>query len=115
MNQEKTVVLKRPPAAPASSEGPSGGPQPLAPGKPLGDFEIRKVIGVGGFGIVYSAWDPALERLVALKEYFPATLARRNSQGVVELLDTRHAGTYAAGLASFVNEARLLARFDHHA
>jgi serine/threonine protein kinase len=33
----------------------------------LGRFELRKILGKGGFGRVYLAWDPHLERLVALK------------------------------------------------
>ena len=36
----------------------------------LGRFELRKVLGKGGFGRVYLAWDPHLERLVALKVAF---------------------------------------------
>ena len=40
------------------------------PLKSLGRFELRKVLGKGGFGRVYLAWDPHLERLVALKVAF---------------------------------------------
>jgi hypothetical protein len=106
------------------SEAPplvQGGPPPLASHPPdalaagarLAEFEIRGVLGAGGFGIVYLAWDHALEREVALKEYMPVTLAGRSPDQRVTLRAAAHQETFALGLRSFVNEARLLARFDH--
>ena len=88
-------------------------PSALPRGTRLGEFEIRRVLGIGGFGIVYLAFDHALEREVAVKEYMPASLAGRTANMQVSLLSQAHAETFALGLRSFVNEARLLARFDH--
>ncbi|MFO1220280.1 MAG: serine/threonine-protein kinase [Burkholderiaceae bacterium] len=85
----------------------------LPAGHRLGEFEVQGVIGVGGFGIVYRALDHSLQRVVAIKEYMPSALAGRTSRQQVSLLSRSHAETFAIGLASFVNEARLLARFDH--
>ena len=85
----------------------------LPPGTRFGEFEILGVLGHGGFGIVYLAHDHSLERQVALKEYMPAALATRGIGAAVTLRSSRFAQTYAMGLRSFVNEARLLARFDH--
>ncbi|MFO1327563.1 MAG: protein kinase [Rubrivivax sp.] len=82
-------------------------------GTRLGEFEVRRVLGVGGFGIVYLAFDHLLEREVALKEYMPSALADRNETMHVSLISQANADTFALGLRSFVNEARLLARFDH--
>lgn len=90
-------------------------PSALPRGTRLGEFEIRRVLGIGGFGIVYLAFDHALEREVAVKEYMPASLAGRTAALHVSLLSQAHAETFALGLKSFVNEARLLARFDHPA
>ena len=85
----------------------------LPPGTRFGEFEILRVLGVGGFGIVYLARDHSLERQVALKEYMPASLAARGHGPMITLRSDSFAETYALGLRSFINEARLLARFDH--
>ena len=87
----------------------------LPVGTHVGEFEIKEVIGVGGFGIVYRAWEPALEREVALKEYMPMGMVGRGPDGRVTLRSRSHEEDFALGLRSFVNEARLLARFDHPA
>jgi hypothetical protein len=86
----------------------------LPAGQRLDGYEIRGVLGAGGFGIVYRAFDAALEREVAIKEYLPSALAARSHATLhVSVLSQGHAETFALGLKSFVNEARLLARFDH--
>jgi len=88
-------------------------PSALPPGTRLGEFELRSLLGVGGFGIVYLACDHALEREVAVKEYMPASLAGRTETMHVSLRSHSDAESFALGLKSFVNEAKLLARFDH--
>jgi len=103
-----------------STTPPSPEPAPLVAehdalplGTRFGEFEILRVVGVGGFGIVYLAQDHSLERQVALKEYMPAALAARGNGSQITVRSAAFAETYAVGLRSFVNEARLLARFDH--
>ena len=88
-------------------------PAALPAGTRVAEFEIRRLLGSGGFGIVYLAWDHALEREVALKEYMPGTLAGRGAGLQVSVRSQSTADTFALGLRSFINEARLLARFDH--
>ncbi|MFZ2650491.1 MAG: serine/threonine-protein kinase, partial [Burkholderiaceae bacterium] len=85
----------------------------LAPGTRFAEFEILRVIGVGGFGVVYLAMDHSLQREVALKEYMPASLATRGVGAQITVRSGSFTETYAIGLRSFVNEARLLAKFDH--
>ena len=88
-------------------------PNALAAGTRLGEYELLSLLGVGGFGIVYLAFDHALEREVAIKEYMPASLAGRTETMHVTLRSHSDAESFALGLKSFVNEAKLLARFDH--
>lgn len=88
-------------------------PNALQPGTKLGEFEITCVVGQGGFGIVYHARDTSLGRDVALKEYMPAAFAGRVGGTQVTMLSEHYAETFQVGLHSFVNEAQLLAQFDH--
>lgn len=50
----------------------------LAPGTVIGDrYRLGNVIGFGGFGITYKAWDTQLDTLVAIKEYYPVGAVNR--------------------------------------
>ena len=88
-------------------------PNALPTGYRFNEFEIKEVIGGGGFGIVYRAWDHQLERTIAIKEFMPSTLAVRNDDMTLVLRSDRFGKAFSAGLNSFIQEARLLARFNH--
>ncbi|WP_398494814.1 protein kinase [Variovorax sp.] len=94
---------------------PQERPHPLAIGHRLDEFELLEVIGEGGFGIVYRAYDHSLQREVAIKEYMPSMLARRIGDDSVHVRSDRLTATFQAGLRSFINEARTLAQFSHPA
>ncbi|WP_369653811.1 serine/threonine protein kinase [Variovorax sp. V213] len=94
---------------------PQERPHPLAAGHRLDEFELLEVIGEGGFGIVYRAYDHSLQREVAIKEYMPSMLARRVGDDSVHVRSDRLTATFQAGLRSFINEARTLAQFSHPA
>jgi tRNA A-37 threonylcarbamoyl transferase component Bud32 len=85
----------------------------LPAGTRFGELEILGTLGVGGFGIVYLARDHALEREVAIKEYMPSQFAQRDGRSHVSVRSAAMRDTFELGRRSFVNEARLLARFDH--
>ncbi len=109
-----------PPPGTASADEPrtviepreSGGAA-LPVGQALQEYVIEGLIGEGGFGIVYLARDTRLDRVVALKEYMPTNLAQRGGDRSVAVRSERHRETFVLGLRSFVNEAKLLASFDH--
>lgn len=85
----------------------------LPVGTVIADFEIIGLVGEGGFGIVYLARDVHLDRVVAVKEFMPSAFAGRVDGTHVGVRSANHQATYEAGLRSFINEAKMLARFSH--
>jgi serine/threonine protein kinase len=88
---------------------------PLAVGAQLQEFVVERVIGIGGFGIVYQAYDTLLRRTVAIKEYMPTSMAARGDGATVSLRSSSHSQDFEAGKAGFIDEARMLAQFKHAA
>jgi serine/threonine protein kinase len=86
---------------------------PLAVGAQLQEFVVERVIGIGGFGIVYQAYDTLLQRTVAIKEYMPTSMAARGDGATVSLRSSSHSHDFEAGKAGFIDEARMLAQFKH--
>jgi serine/threonine protein kinase len=108
------TLSSRPGTAPPQGASTATHDAGLLPvGSRLAEFEVTRVIGQGGFGVVYEAWDHTLERVVAIKEYLPTSLSTRQQDGTVVPLSERHRETFDLGMRSFINEARLLAQFDH--
>ena len=82
-------------------------------GTRLSEFRIDRVLGSGGFGITYAAYDTDLMRKVAIKEFFPNILATRLSSYEVSTQDEEGAHEFARQLKRFLNEATILAQLDH--
>jgi serine/threonine protein kinase len=85
----------------------------LPPGAMLGEFEVQSLLGVGGFGMVYRGYDHTLHRPVAIKEYMPSALVGRDASLALTARSTADDQPFQSGLQSFIDEARLLARFEH--
>lgn len=77
------------------------------------DYRLERVLGAGGFGITYLAEELALQRKVAIKEYFPGEFAARDGASQVRHRSESDRNDYAWGLERFIEEAQTLARFDH--
>lgn len=107
---DRTQIAAPPVAAPAAQHDMGNG---LPIGTRLGEFELTSLLGEGGFGIVYLSTDHSLQRRVALKEYMPSALASRTNTSQVQVKSERYRETFELGRKSFINEARLLASFDH--
>ena len=85
----------------------------LAPGTRLGELEIERVLGAGGFGVTYLARDLSLDAWRAVKEYLPRDWGTRQRDGTIGPRTGADAEDYEWGLTRFLEEARILARFDH--
>ncbi len=77
-----------------------------------GTYVIEKVLGQGGFGITYKARVHETGELVAIKEFFPDSLATRTGTTVSSFSGER-AENFAYGMSCFLQEAETLAQFDN--
>lgn len=89
-------------------------PYALAAGTVLKErYLLGKIIGKGGFGITYLAYDTKLDKTVAVKEYFPRGMAVRTVDNIgVEILASEQRQTFSDGLDKFFNEAKLISGFE---
>ena len=85
----------------------------LPPGTRFEEYRLDAVLGAGGFGITYRAYDANLDKFVAIKEYLPVEFATRTEASTVVPHSNADAQDYHWGLTRFLDEARTLARFDH--
>jgi serine/threonine protein kinase len=76
-------------------------------------YEIKSILGQGGFGITYIARDTNLNHDVAIKEYLPVEFSTRNASGEVQPISEEHAETFEWGKSRFLEEARTLFQFKH--
>jgi serine/threonine protein kinase len=86
---------------------------PLRPGSTLFEYEIVKVLGMGGFGITYLCRDKNLDILCVLKEFAPRELVARARNGDLHAACTTLATRFLEGRKAFLLEARRLGKFNH--
>ena len=87
-------------------------PVALRAGTVLNDrYIVGRVLGQGGFGITYLAWDTQLEAKVAIKEFMPGELATRVEGTTVSVLSADRSEDFTYGSERFQEEARTLAKF----
>ncbi|KIG18654.1 Serine/threonine kinase PKN8 [Enhygromyxa salina] len=63
---EQTLLADGPAEEPSAPSDPRARPQ-LSRGSALGRYLVLERVGVGGMGEVYAAYDPELDRKVAIK------------------------------------------------
>ena len=76
-------------------------------------YEIKSILGQGGFGITYLAYDTNLKQSVAIKEYLPSEFSTRDESSTVQPISEEHSKVFKWGLTRFLEEAQTLAKFKH--
>jgi tetratricopeptide (TPR) repeat protein len=91
---------------PLGPQPPRKPDEPLARGSAVGRYVVLERIGSGGMGVVYAAYDPELDRKVALKLLRPdragavgeaALRLQREAQAIARLSDPHVVAVYDAG------------------
>ena len=95
---------------------PPDNPVHLPPRTRLKDcYLVGRVLGHGGFGIAYIAYETNLQIKLAVKEFFPGDFATR---GVDRATVAPYSGdardNFEYGLTKFLDEGRAVARFNDH-
>ena len=81
----------------------------------LGRYVIGDVLGFGGFGITYKAWDKKFETILAIKEYYPSGIVNRNpGESEVILFTGKKKDIFENGLVRFLDEAKNMAKFSQN-
>ncbi|MBF0401517.1 MAG: protein kinase [Magnetococcales bacterium] len=87
----------------------------IAVGSDLKNYRIEGILGQGGFGVTYRAVDTSDNTQVAIKEYFPRSMAIREADGSVRPKSNSKEDEemFAWGLERFRKEILTLAKFTH--
>lgn len=85
----------------------------LQPGEMLNWYRIERILGRGGFGVIYLATDTNLDHQVAIKEYIPGDVATRAQDSQVQPITEDHSDMFRWGMDRFIKEARNLVKFKH--
>ena len=78
-----------------------------------GRYSVGKVLGKGGFGITYLCYDLVMNKKVAIKEFFPDSIACRTTEsGTVSAVDNTKTEDFRSYAAKFYEEAKLVSKFN---
>ncbi|TVO68397.1 serine/threonine protein kinase [Denitromonas ohlonensis] len=86
--------------------------QALPSGFQLDQYRIERQLSLGGFSIVYLAYD-AEGTPVAIKEYLPNSLALRGEGEVEPIISAENEPAFRYGMKCFFEEGRALAKLMH--
>ena len=85
----------------------------LPPGTILDCYRIIKLIGSGGFSLIYLAEDEDSHDEVAIKEYLPKRFGKRRGRDPVSVLEPTKRTSFERGRRLFYQEANILAQLHH--
>jgi serine/threonine protein kinase len=76
-------------------------------------YSIVKLIGSGGFSLIYLAEDEDTQERVVIKEYLPKKLATRKNSSRVSVISEEQQNAFHYGRKLFYQEAKALATLRH--
>lgn len=77
-------------------------------------YMLGDMLGMGGFGITYLAWDLETSTRLAIKEFFPKGYATRvPCSARVTVMNESHLPAFNHWLAAFIDEAQVLTSIAH--
>jgi len=85
----------------------------LPPGTRLDYYRVIKLIGSGGFSLIYLGQEDDTHDEVAIKEYMPKRFAKRADDRPVSVINEDMKDKYNRGLRLFFQEAKALALLRH--
>jgi len=85
----------------------------LPAGSTLDCYRVLRLIGQGGFSLIYLAEDEETHEEIAIKEYFPKAFGERSSHGDVLVNNPKKKMSFERGRRLFYQEAQTLAQLDH--
>lgn len=86
---------------------------PLRPDTMVEHYKIGKVIGVGGFSVVYKALDTKTGTVVAIKEFYATNCMRRTRDNSLRVYPSDQEQKYNIGLKRFFDEGLTLSQIHH--
>ncbi len=85
---------------------------PLPTGFQIEQYRIERQLSLGGFSIVYLAYDED-DTPVAIKEYLPNSLALRSEGDIAPQISAENMPAFRYGMKCFFEEGRSLAKLMH--
>ncbi len=76
-------------------------------------YIIGEVLGKGGFGVTYKAYDTIENKIVAIKEYYPNGLVHRDTgTKQITVSSKEYEENFKVGADKFFEEAKMVSRFN---
>lgn len=82
-------------------------------GSTLQNYKLRKIIGLGGFSVVYLAKNKQTGKVVAIKEFYSPTCCKRLSNNSVRPISVKHARKFKLGSKRFFDVSFTLSQINH--
>lgn len=84
----------------------------LQPGSKVGGYEVKRLLGAGGFGMTYEGFNPITRNRVAIKELFPKGIVSRQGATII-IGDQRDQQVFQSVLKKFEDSTTKLAQLSH--